>query len=115
LLVAIGYPAALAAVMLALALAPERLQRPVANRPIRWLADISYAVYLIHFAVIWFALLELSLPQAGTVWSAVAWMLLVLPVSIGYAYLSARFLERPVRRWARRISGDGARGSHAPA
>jgi len=115
LLVAIGYPAALAAAMLALSLAPERLQRPVASRPIRWFADISYGVYLIHFAVIWFALLELSLPQAGTVWSALVWTLLVLPVSIGYAYLSARFLERPVRRWARRISDGRARESHATA
>ena len=79
------YPLALGAVMLSLSLAPQRLQRPVDNRPTRWFADISYSVYLIHFAVIWFALSELSLPVAaedGSVATALAWSALVFPVSI---------------------------------
>jgi peptidoglycan/LPS O-acetylase OafA/YrhL len=99
------YPLALGAVMLSLSLAPLRLQRPVDNPPIRWFADISYSVYLIHFAVIWFALNELSLPVAaedGSIPTLLAWSALVFAASTVYAYLSARFLERPVRRWARR-------------
>ncbi len=40
-------------------------QLPFDNGPTSWLADISYAVYLIHFAVIWFALTEFSLPVAA--------------------------------------------------
>ena len=32
--------------------------------------------------------------------AAVAWCALVYPISFGYAYLSAVFVERPVRRWA---------------
>ena len=56
--------------MLAFSLAPRRVQRPIANEPMRGLADISYTIYLIHFAVIWFALRELSLPQTGSAWSA---------------------------------------------
>ena len=69
----------------------------------RWTGDISYAIYLIHFAVIWVALEELSLSQDGSVGAAVAWCALVYPISFGYAYLSAVFVERPVRRWAHRF------------
>ncbi len=111
------YPLALATVMLTFSLIPLRLQRPVDNPPVRWFADISYSVYLIHFAVIWVALEELSLPNAAdssSIWTTVAWSALVFPVSLGYAYLSARFLERPVRRWARRYR-PGGRREPAPA
>lgn len=97
-------PLAMGAVMLAFSLIPPGLQRPLANRPIRWFADISYSVYLIHFAVIWVAINELSLPFApdsSSLGATLAWSALVFPVSTVYAWLSARFLERPIRRWAR--------------
>ena len=84
----------------------------------RGLADISYSVYLIHFAVIWFALKEFSLPTTGSLWSAVAWSALVFPVSIVYAWLSANLLERPIRRWANKYRRRGATSrpkDHAPA
>jgi peptidoglycan/LPS O-acetylase OafA/YrhL len=102
LVVTLGIPLSLAALFVAVTLLPSRVQRPVANAPLRWTADISYGIYLIHFAVIWFALREFSLPHDGSFWAVVAWCALVFPISFGYAYLSARFLERPVRRWAHR-------------
>ena len=79
------------------------MQRPFAASPSRWLGDISYTIYLIHFAVIWFALREFSLPNDGDLGAVLVWAALVYPVSIAYAYLSARLLERPVRRWAQRF------------
>ena len=93
----------MAALMISLTLTPEWVQRPFTVRPSRWLGDISYTIYLIHFAVIWFALREFSLPNSGQPGAVLAWAALVLPISIGYAYLSARWLERPVRRWAQRF------------
>ena len=54
--ISLAYPLVLAAAMVAFSLAPRRVQRPLANDEVRGLADISYSVYLIHFAVIWFAL-----------------------------------------------------------
>jgi peptidoglycan/LPS O-acetylase OafA/YrhL len=102
LLITFGYPITLGAVLVGFALFPERAQFPCAAPAIRWIGDISYAIYLIHFAVIWFALQEFSLPGDGSVLAVLAWCALVYPVSIAYAYLSARFLERPVRRWAHR-------------
>ena len=115
LVVAVGYPAALATTLLALALAPGWVQRPVTNRPIRWVADISYGIYLIHFAVIWFALQEFSLAQDGSIGAAAAWAALVGPTSIAYAYLSARLVERPVRRWAHRFGRRAQAPGEAPA
>ena len=111
LLITLGYPLALGAVLVGFALLPERAQLPCSAPAIRWIGDISYAIYLIHFAVIWFALHEFSLPGDGTVLTVLVWCALVYPVSILYAYLSARFLERPVRRWAHRY---GRRAEKAP-
>jgi peptidoglycan/LPS O-acetylase OafA/YrhL len=102
-LIALGFPLSLAAVMMSLILAPEWVQRPFSASSIRWIGDISYAIYLIHFAVIWFALREFSLPNDGEIGSVLAWSAIVFPLAIGYAYLSARLVERPVRRWAQRF------------
>ncbi len=110
---AIGATASMATLFVALALAPRPLQRPFANRPMRWLADISYGIYLIHWAVIWFALAELDLSRAGTVGAALAWTVLVYSGSIAYAYVSARVVEQPVRRWAHRF-GRRAQTAAAP-
>jgi peptidoglycan/LPS O-acetylase OafA/YrhL len=103
LVVTLGYPLALGAVMVGFTLIPQKSQWPCAAPAIRWIGDISYAIYLIHFAVIFFAIHEFSLPGDGSVPAVLAWCALVYPVSIAYAYLSARFLERPVRRWAHRF------------
>jgi peptidoglycan/LPS O-acetylase OafA/YrhL len=111
ILITLGYPLTLGAVLVGFALLPERAQWPCAAPAIRWIGDISYAIYLIHFAVIWFALHEFSLPGDGSVPAVLAWCAVVYPVSIIYAYLSARFLERPVRRWAHRFG----RRAQAPA
>jgi glycosyltransferase involved in cell wall biosynthesis len=114
LALSIVYPLALAAAMIAFALTADRIQRPLTNAPVRALADISYGVYLIHFAVIWFAVNELSLPT-GSAGAAAVWAAIVYPTAIGYAYVSARFLERPVRSWAHRYRDrDRARRRAAP-
>ena len=107
IVVTLGVPIALAGLFLALVLLPPRWQRPIANGPLRWTADISYGIYLIHFAVIWFALREFSLSHDGSPLTVVEWCLVVFPASFAYAYVSARFLERPVRRWAHRYGRRG--------
>ena len=115
-LIAIGYPLSQATLMVSIVLAPVWLQRLFVASPSRWLGDISYTIYLIHFAVIWFALRELSLPSDGGLGAVLAWSLLVYPVSIAYAYLSARLLERPIRRWAQRFGRRAqTRAETAPA
>lgn len=116
ILVTLGYPLTLGVVLVGFALLPERFQFPCAAPAIRWIGDISYAIYLVHFAVIWFVLHEFSFPGDGGVLAVLAWSSVVYPISIGYAYLSARFLERPVRRWAHQFGRRAqARADTAPA
>jgi acetyltransferase len=110
-LLLLATPLVLGIFMLAITLAADRLQRPATAPPMRWVGDVSYGIYLIHFAVIWVVLNEFSLPGGGGVASVLAWSAIVYPTSIAYAYLSARFLERPIRRWAHRY---GRRGQEAP-
>lgn len=101
--IAIGYTASLATLMLALALSPRRLQLPFAHPLARKLGDVSYGVYLIHGVVLWVLIVQFALPQTGTIGAFVLWAALVFPISLGYGYLSARFLEQPIRRWAHRF------------
>jgi peptidoglycan/LPS O-acetylase OafA/YrhL len=110
--VSLGYPTSMAAFMVAVSLGPRWLQRPVANRAMSWAADISYGVYLIHFAVVFVCLHELSLPGDGSFGALLAWAAITYPASMLYAWLSARFLEHPVRRWAHRF---GRRAQGPPA
>ena len=105
----LAMPLALGATMLAFSFAPSRLQSPVGSGPIRWLADISYSVFLIHFAVIWVSATQFSLPT-GSLLAAVPWLAIVFPASGLYAWASTVFLERPVRRWARRFAVHPERG-----
>jgi peptidoglycan/LPS O-acetylase OafA/YrhL len=114
-LIALGFPLSLAAVMMSVILAPEWVQRPFSASSIRWIGDISYAIYLIHFAVIWVALREFSLPNDGEIGSVLAWSAVVFPLAIGYAYLSARLVERPVRRWAQRFGRRAQAAAQARA
>jgi peptidoglycan/LPS O-acetylase OafA/YrhL len=96
----------IAAAMLALSLSglPSPFRLPAARR----LGDISYGVFLIHFPIItclalWTGIFD-DPPGVALLVSAA----IVLPLSIAYGYLSARFVEQPIRRWARRFGRRGA-------
>lgn len=100
----IGYTASLATVMIALALAPKRLQIPFAHPLARKLGDISYGIYLIQAPILWFLVFHFrGLPNDGSLRSVAIWLALVVPVAMIYGYMSARFVEQPIRRWARRF------------
>jgi peptidoglycan/LPS O-acetylase OafA/YrhL len=46
----------------------------------------------------------------GSLPAALQWLAIVLPVSALYAWASTVLLERPVRRWARRLAVTRERG-----
>lgn len=96
------YSTTLAVFMVSLALSPLRWQGPFAAAPVRRLGDISYGIYLSHMVLALTLASEFSLPQNGNLGSLLVWTLAVVPASILYGYLSARFLEQPIRRWARK-------------
>lgn len=93
---------ALAVFMVSLSLSPARWQQPFALPAVRRLGDISYGVYLIHMVLAFTLASELSMPNDGSLGAFLIWTVAVVPASVLYGYLSARFLEQPVRRWARK-------------
>lgn len=106
----VAYTASRAVLIAAVALGPLWLQRPFTIRPVAKLAPLSYGLYLIHFPVAVFVCsLLLELPSGGTAADVVVWSGVVIPVSLAYAYLSARFVEQPARSWwKRQVAGRRA-------
>ncbi|MEK6272390.1 MAG: acyltransferase [Actinomycetota bacterium] len=111
-IIALGFTGSLATLMVATALGPMRWQRPFAHPFARWLGDISYGMYLIHFVIITYAVRLLFTPSTGLPGVAqgdgsfgtfVALAALVLPLTVLYGYISGRYLEQPIRRWAQRF------------
>jgi peptidoglycan/LPS O-acetylase OafA/YrhL len=102
--------------MIATALGRTRWQWPFSHPRARRLGDISYGIFLIHLVVITYAvrlLFEHSTASPGIVnangslGTFVALAAIVLPLSVGYGYVSGRFLEQPIRRWAHRFGRRG--------
>ena len=107
----IAYTASRGALMGAIVLGPVWMRRPFDNRALRSLAELSYAVYLIHVViVIYVGGMVLDLPTDGSLGTVAVWFGVVLPLALAYAYLVVRFVERPARAWARR-----ATRRHVPA
>ena len=102
--IAIGYTACLAGLMIALTMIPARLQSPFAHPAVAFLAEISYGVYLIHVVLIWAATNAFNPVKDGSIEATLLWFAIVLPPSLCYGYLSARFVENPIRRWAHRFA-----------
>jgi peptidoglycan/LPS O-acetylase OafA/YrhL len=102
-LIMIGYSASLAVLMVAIALGPRWVQRPFDNRAMKWLAEVSYGAYLSHALFIFIGVYSLGAKFGDDVRTLLAWSAVVLPATVLYGYLSARFLEQPIRRWARKF------------
>ncbi len=71
----------------------SRLAVLVGCKPLRWLGQRSYGLYLWHFPVI-----TLSTPQVDTGEPSVIRAVLQVLVSLALAELSWRFVEQPIRR-----------------
>ncbi|MFH5822162.1 acyltransferase family protein [Georgenia sp. AZ-5] len=98
----------LAAVLVAALLGPAGYyQRLLRLRPLAWLGERSYAVYLWHWPVI--LVLDELLPTAHD--SAAHWAVRALAVTVTLALAAAsyRLLEQPVRRHGFRGAGRRAR------
>lgn len=83
-------------------------------RPLRWLGERSYSIYLTHSPV-YMALNIIvfsgsAVPESLTVPTMLIGWILVLAVSD----LSYRFLETPSRRWLRRALGDRSQPAATP-
>jgi peptidoglycan/LPS O-acetylase OafA/YrhL len=83
--------------------------RMLSTRPLHWLGDVSYSIYLMHVPVgstLWFLWIRLE-PKLGLApaISRGTWLCLLFAVLLPVTALTRRFVERPcqqaVRRWSR--------------
>ncbi len=94
-----GFPMfAVAAVIVVVAVADGAWSRVLASRPMRWVGDRSYGIYLWHWPVI--VLLDAQRTSIDGIALAVA----RVAVSVALADLSYRFVEQPIRA-RRRLAG----------
>jgi peptidoglycan/LPS O-acetylase OafA/YrhL len=95
----------LALIAVAVFPAPTRTRRALSSRPLCWVGQRSYGIYLIHWPVIVFASSAPGQqPEApGTVAAQLA-------AVVGLAALMYRWIEQPIRHRGLR---DAARGAHA--
>lgn len=77
----------------------SRLAVLVGCKPLRWLGQRSYGLYLWHFPVI-----TLSTPQIDTGEPSILKAIIQVAVSIALAELSYRYVEEPIRRKGFRYS-----------
>ena len=92
----LAVPMALAALLLALALDRGPVAHVLSTRPLLWLGDASYAIYLVHFPL----LILVKLVAAGAdarigPGVCIAYLLVLLALSGALS----RWLEKPAQRW----------------
>ncbi len=105
-------PAVFAALLLALALNRGPVARLLASAPLRWLGDVSYATYLVHFPL--FIVAKLFLVGEDLLLSAggfAAYLAVLLALSAALY----RWLEKPAQRALNRAWPIATRhGAHLP-
>jgi peptidoglycan/LPS O-acetylase OafA/YrhL len=77
---------------------PKRIEAALVSRPFAYLAEISYALYMIHGV-----LMNTWLGQGSLIERYIKKPFLFL-LTFGLAHLSTRYFERPILRLVRRIS-----------
>jgi hypothetical protein len=89
------------------------------NRLSRFIAEISFGIYIWHFLVIWLLgrLVPPSFDTSGeAAWSVWLWSSgATIAISVGLATASFYLLERPVVHWARTLEARFVRTRVAPA
>jgi peptidoglycan/LPS O-acetylase OafA/YrhL len=72
------------------------------NRICKFLGDISYPLYLVHYPIVYFYVAWISNHKGITIVQAWPNALLVLIASIALAYVSLKWYDEPVRKWLRK-------------
>lgn len=76
---------------------PARLQWLAGNRLMCRIGDVSYALFLFHFLVIWSVLRVIHVPRNYSLTSTIELAALVLPITLTAAWAATRWVERPLR------------------
>lgn len=101
---AVAVPLVFSVLLVSLPFTPAAVQRPLANRAVRFVGEVSYALFLFHFIVIWLVLRFTHIPRNGALTSTVELGALVLPISLTLGWAATRWVERPLRLRAQRLA-----------
>jgi peptidoglycan/LPS O-acetylase OafA/YrhL len=71
----------------------------------RFLGDISYPLYMVHYPLVYFYVAWISNNKGVTLAQAWPYVLVILVGSIALAYAALKWYDEPVRKWLRRKSG----------
>lgn len=71
----------------------------------RFLGDVSYPLYLVHYPLVYFYVSWISNRQSTTLVEALPYASLILVSSIILAYVSLKWYDEPVRKWLRKKLG----------
>jgi peptidoglycan/LPS O-acetylase OafA/YrhL len=96
-LLGLAYSSSRALLLAAILIGPLWLQRPFSARGPRKLSQLSYGLYLIHLPVATVVgVLVLELPTDGSPMAVSLWFAVVISVSLIYAAVTRRWIERPL-------------------
>jgi peptidoglycan/LPS O-acetylase OafA/YrhL len=77
------------------------VQSQIEGRVCKFLGDISYPLYLVHYPLVYFYVAWISKHKGVTLGQAWPYALLILLGGIGLAYASLKWYDEPVRHWLR--------------
>lgn len=77
------------------------LHTPAEARLCKFLGDISYPLYLVHYPLVYFYVAWISSHKGLTLGQAAPYALLLLLGAVLVAYASLKWYDEPVRRWLR--------------
>jgi peptidoglycan/LPS O-acetylase OafA/YrhL len=75
------------------------------SRICKFLGDISYPLYLVHYPLVYFYVAWISNNKGTTIVQAWPYALLILTGSIILAYITLKWYHEPVRKWLRKKLG----------
>jgi len=75
------------------------------HRICKFLGDISYPLYLVHYPLVYFYVAWISNHKGVTIVQAWPYALVILTGSIILAYASLKWYDEPVRKWMRKKLG----------
>ncbi len=71
----------------------------------KFLGDLSYPLYLVHYPLVYFYVAWISDTEGITISRAWPYALLILVGSIALAYVSLKWYDEPLRKWLRKKLG----------
>jgi peptidoglycan/LPS O-acetylase OafA/YrhL len=78
------------------------MKSQVENKICKFLGDISYPLYLVHYPIVYFYVAWISNQKGVALAQAWPYALLILVGSVILAYAALKWYDEPVRKWLKR-------------